>query len=162
MKESAWVSRLVMIFGASVTAIRSRPRPGRAGLLVPSGSGLLALLGLLYRRGPPGLGLGHHRPLRGHPGRVDLQAGRPLHPVEGSVLGNVIRAGTGSELGHQPVEGLRGLGTDEPVVDLHAGRAVAVGQALSLLEGQAPVGGGAAGIDPERRLGVLEQCRPRR
>ena len=55
------------IFGASVTAIRSHPpRPAGAGLgLLGSG------------RGPPGLGLGHRRPLRGHPRRVRL-AGRSV------------------------------------------------------------------------------------
>ena len=73
------------------------------------------------------------------------------------MLGDVGRAGAGSELGHQPVERLGRLGADEPVVDLHARGPVAVGQALRLFEGDAPVLGGAAGVDPERRLGVLQQ-----
>ena len=105
-----------------------------------------------------GLGLGHGRPLGGHP-----VPDRPRRPSVRRTRLRVPWSGMSAarapdrQLGHQQVEGLRGLGPDEAVVDLDAGGPVAVGQALGLLQGDGPVGGGAPGVDPERGLGVLQQ-----
>ena len=62
-----------------------------------------------------------------------------------------------AQVREQAVEALRCLRADVAVVDLDARRAVAVGQALGLLEREHAVGRRAAGADAERRLGVLEQ-----
>ena len=57
----------------------------------------------------------------------------------------------------QRVEALGRLPADVAVVDLHARRLVAVGQALGLVQREDAVGRRPAGADTERRLGVLQQ-----
>ena len=62
-----------------------------------------------------------------------------------------------TQVADEPVEALGCLRPDVAVVDLDARRAVAVGQALGLLEREHAVDRRAAGAHPERRLGVLQQ-----
>ncbi len=71
--------------------------------------------------------------------------------------GDLRGPGTRPEIGDQLIEALGCLGAHVAVVDLHARGPVAAGQALGLFEGDGPVGGGAPGVDPEGRLGMLEE-----
>ena len=88
---------------------------------------------------------------------VGLEADAAAHPDQGPVRRHGVGQRAGPEVGDQLVEALGRLPADVAVVDLHAGRAVAVGQALGLFEREDAVGRGAARVDPERGLGVLEQ-----
>ena len=108
------------------------------------------------RAGAGGLGLGHLRPLGDDGGRVGLQADTAPHAHQGAVP-HRLGEDTRTQITEQGVEGLRRLRADVAVVDLHAGGAVAVGQALGLVEGEDAVDGRPPGTDPQHRLGVLEQ-----
>ena len=126
-----------MILGASVMAIRpSSPRraAARAGLLGGD-------------RGPFGL----------DGGLVGLQADAAAHPHQGAVVRDGVRQAAGAEVAHQRVEALGRLPADVAVVDLHARRLVAVGQALGLVQREDAVGRRPAGAHAEGRLGVLQQ-----
>ncbi len=109
------------------------------------------------RFGPRGLRLGHGGPLVRDRRPVGFEPHCPAHPHQGAVRGHGVLECPAAQVGQQPVEALRRLAADVAVVDLHARRAVAVGQALGLLQGEHAVGRRAAGPHPERRLRVLEE-----
>ena len=78
-------------------------------------------------------------------------------PDEGAVPGDVVGQPTGAQVVDQAVEGLGGHVAHEPVVHRQARGPAAVGDALGLLEGEHPVGGGGPGADPQGVLHVLEK-----
>ena len=134
-----WLSscskRVVMIAGASVT-VTSRP-PHRAGgrpephrLLRSAGHGVA---------GPP------------------LGGDRLAHSGQGAVLGHLVGATAGAEVVEQGVDVVVGDLVEVAVVHLQAGRLGAGRDALDVLEGEGAVGGGAAGLDAEAVLEVVEQ-----
>ena len=82
---------------------------------------------------------------------------RAAHPDQRAVARHGVGQTTGPEVVDQGVEAGRRLRPHVAVVDLHARRLVAVGQALRLVQGEHAVGRRPAGADTEGRLGVLEQ-----
>ena len=99
----------------------------------------------------------HGGPLGGHGLRLGHQADAAAHPHQGPVRWDGVGQCAAAQVDHELIEGLGRLPTHVAVVDLHARRAVAVGQALGLLQGEDAVGCRPAGPDAERGFGVLEQ-----
>ena len=86
-------------------------------------------------RGRGGLRLGHGGPLGHDGGAVGLQADAAAHPDQRAVAGHRVGQAAGAQVVDQRVEALGRLRAHVAVVDLHARRAVAVGQALGLVAG---------------------------